>query len=278
MALHKWVTFAPNKETDAEKWQDAKIGELEAQGLTEYSLAGIENIGIYPFNNLSDYDSTKQYIAEIPSNVNIWKYAFSNKDNIIIVSFPDGQSTIPDYCFYNCKSLKYMTIPSDIGTIGNSAFFSCENLILEEIPFGVTRIKTYAFYDCYALDLKELPFSIVHIEDSAFCFCKNLALTKLPPYVKDIGANAFYGCDKLKVITEIPAYVESIGSQAFGCVEFTTITFKGTPTTIADDAFFQWNFFDSHTITTINVPWAEGAVANAPWGAVNATINYNYKG
>lgn len=28
-------------------------------------------------------------------------------------------------------------------------------------------------------------------------------------------------------------------------------------------------------LTTINVPWAEGAVANAPWGATNATINYN---
>jgi hypothetical protein len=26
------------------------------------------------------------------------------------------------------------------------------------------------------------------------------------------------------------------------------------------------------------VPWAEGAVANAPWGATNATINYNYTG
>jgi hypothetical protein len=31
-------------------------------------------------------------------------------------------------------------------------------------------------------------------------------------------------------------------------------------------------------ITTINVPWAEGAVENAPWGATNATINYNYTG
>lgn len=29
---------------------------------------------------------------------------------------------------------------------------------------------------------------------------------------------------------------------------------------------------------TRGVPWAEGAVTNAPWGATNATINYNYTG
>ena len=29
-------------------------------------------------------------------------------------------------------------------------------------------------------------------------------------------------------------------------------------------------------VKTVNVPWAEGAVASAPWGA--ATVNYNYTG
>ena len=36
--------------------------------------------------------------------------------------------------------------------------------------------------------------------------------------------------------------------------------------------------FGCTNLTTINVPWAEGAVAGAPWGATNATINYNYTG
>lgn len=43
--------------------------------------------------------------------------------------------------------------------------------------------------------------------------------------------------------------------------------------TIATDAFEGCT-----NLTAINVPWAEGAVANAPWGATNATINYNYTG
>ena len=29
-------------------------------------------------------------------------------------------------------------------------------------------------------------------------------------------------------------------------------------------------------LTTINVPWLEGEVANALWEVTNATINYNY--
>jgi len=50
-----------------------------------------------------------------------------------------------------------------------------------------------------------------------------------------------------------------------------TLTFNGTPTSIASNAFGNCT-----NLRTINVPWAEGAVANAPWGATNATINYNY--
>ena len=30
-------------------------------------------------------------------------------------------------------------------------------------------------------------------------------------------------------------------------------------------------------LKTINVPWGENIFGGAPWGATNATINYNYK-
>jgi hypothetical protein len=51
------------------------------------------------------------------------------------------------------------------------------------------------------------------------------------------------------------------------------LTFKGTPTSISTTAFGSCT-----NLKTINVPWAEGAVAGSPWGATAATINYNYKG
>jgi hypothetical protein len=70
----------------------------------------------------------------------------------------------------------------------------------------------------------------------------------------------------------LPESITSIVSGAFNkCTGLTSITFKGTPTSISNTAFQNCT-----NLTTINVPWAEGAVASAPWGATNATINYNY--
>ena len=45
-----------------------------------------------------------------------------------------------------------------------------------------------------------------------------------------------------------------------------------------DETIASTTFTSCANLTTINVPWAEaeGEVANAPWGATNATINYNY--
>jgi hypothetical protein len=51
------------------------------------------------------------------------------------------------------------------------------------------------------------------------------------------------------------------------------LTFKGTPTSIDSTAFKNCT-----NLTTINVPWAQGAVSGSPWGATGATINYNYTG
>lgn len=53
----------------------------------------------------------------------------------------------------------------------------------------------------------------------------------------------------------------------------TELTFEGTPTSLDAAVFYNCN-----NLTIINVPWAEGAIANAPWGATKATINYNYTG
>ena len=70
----------------------------------------------------------------------------------------------------------------------------------------------------------------------------------------------------------IPHFIKRINSYAFShCSYLTTVTFKGTPESISDNIFF-----DTSYLTTINVPWSEGEVAGAPWGANKATINYNY--
>ena len=111
------------------------------------------------------------------------------------------------------------------------------------------------------------------IRSYMFSECSNLALTSLPSGITSIGISAFENCPKL-ALTSLPNGLTSIGNNAFrNCTGLTSITFTGKPTNIAN------NVFNGCTnLTTINVPWAEGAVANAPWGATNATIHYGYTG
>lgn len=93
----------------------------------------------------------------------------------------------------------------------------------------------------------------------------------LPSDLTNIGNYAFYGCTNL-ALTSLPAGLKSIYNSAFqSCTGLTSITFEGKPGTISSSVFSRCT-----NLTTINVPWSEGEVANAPWGATNATINYNY--
>ena len=111
------------------------------------------------------------------------------------------------------------------------------------------------------------------IRNNAFYNCTNLALVSLPSGLTSIGNGAFYMCTKL-ALTSLPSGITSIGDLAFyGCLGLASLTFEGKPKKISSSAFNQCT-----NLTTINVPWAQGAVANAPWGAQNATINYNYTG
>lgn len=170
------------------------------------------------------------------------------------------------------KTITTIELPSDLTSIGEYAFYKCTQLANISIPSGVTSIGHQAFYRCLKLELASLPSSLTSIGQSAF-YSTKLALTSLPDGLTSIGAYAFQSCTNL-AITSIPSSVTTINSYAFsGCSSLTSITFEGTPTSIAE------NSFNSCTnLATINVPWAEGAVANAPWGATNATINYGYTG
>ena len=135
----------------------------------------------------------------------------------------------------------------------------------------ITALRSYAFYYSAAPIEKINAPCLLQIGASAFSNASKLCITELPNTIKTIGKSAFLGCSKL-ALTSIPAGVETIQQSAFGaCLALTSITFKGTPSSIHSAAFSSCT-----NLTKINVPWAEGAVANAPWGATNATINYNY--
>lgn len=89
-------------------------------------------------------------------------------------------------------------------------------------------------------------------------------------YHKNIKPYLFGGV--LLVNATIPHFIMFVERDAFyNSKNLTTVTFKGTPIEVSETAFSLCD-----NLTEINVPWSEATVLGAPWGATNATINYNY--
>lgn len=161
---------------------------------------------------------------------------------------------------------------SNISSIYDYAFQGCPFETIN-LPDTIKIINNNAFYKCKKLSISELPKDLLNIYNSAFYDCSNLSITKLPDGLVSIGSSAFYNCSKIN-INSIPSGCKTFyGNTFYGCTGLTTITFKGKPNAIKSN-----DFGGCTNLKTINVPWAEGEVANAPWGATNATINYNYTG
>jgi hypothetical protein len=187
------------------------------------------------------------------------------------VDLPNAKS-IKSNAFYGDKVLTNISMPN-VTSIGKGAFNNCPKLALTSLPSGLTSIEDSAFVGCTSLALTSLPSGITSMGQYTFSGCTSLALTSLPSGITSIGQYTFSGCKNL-ALTSLPSGITSIGQNAFYyCKNLTSITFEGKPTSIDRTAFSNCT-----NLTTINVPWAEGEVANAPWGATKATINYNYTG
>ena len=250
----------------------------------------------YRLKKYTEYDVIHPYdLNGVENNIDtsIGSSAFSSCYALALTSLPSGLTSIGGSAFRYCANLALTSLPEGITSIGSYAFSSCYALALTSLPEGITSIGSYAFQSCYALALTSLPEGITSIGDSAFEFCFSLALTSLPEGITSIGNSAFSSCYAL-ALTSLPSGLTSIGSSAFSscyalaltslpegvtsigdyafryCTGLTSLTFKGTPTTISSSAFPSCT-----NLKDIYVPWSEGAVANAPWGATNATIHYD---
>ena len=137
-----------------------------------------------------------------------------------------------------------------------------------KIPNGTKKISSYAL-STKTLKSVDMPGSIERIDNGAFLNCQSLSLSKLPENLKIIGDQTFFGCMCIS-ISKMPINLQAIGVQAFAnCTGIKKVYFYSTPTLKAGP------FVNCNNITDIYVPWSSGEVANAPWGATNATIHYN---
>lgn len=143
--------------------------------------------------------------------------------------------------------------------------------VTQSILHGYTVVRPYMYYTASHLNTIELSDTITTVGILAFGSCTGLHSVKLPTALTTIGNGAFNTCIALKEI-EIPANVTKLDVNAFAyCTRLAKVVFKGIPTSLHDTTFSG-----CEALTEIYVPWSEGEVAGAPWGATKATITYNY--
>lgn len=181
-----------------------------------------------------------------------------------------SMNTLPPYAFAYDSNIQNELIAYEINYLGPCCYLRAANLQSFKSS-GIIQIGAMAFYECK--NLESLLFNKLNlkiIERYAFYNDVKLFMSELPGPIEKIGEHAFDGCSSIS-ITKLPKTLKEIEDYGFGrCTGITTLTFLSKPE-------MSFSIFNGCTnLTTINVPWAEGEVANAPWGATNATINYNY--
>ncbi len=155
-------------------------------------------------------------------------------------------------------------------TNANAPVFS--GISARRIRADYSTTASALYRNCYQLEDVNIPATVKTIQYNAFSGCSRLRHIDLPAGLEHIYGSAFTGCSALDDVV-IPANVVDIGNSYQSCTALTNVTFLGQPTTINAAAFSGCT-----ALTTIRVPWSQDAVANAPWGAANATIIYDYTG
>lgn len=169
--------------------------------------------------------------------------------------------------------LKHVQIPDTITTINQNAFTECLSLKHVELPdsiisFGGKNI----FYNCKSLETFTIPPLVTTLPENTFNSCNSLKEVRGIERMTTIGAGAFLYCASLNHPIVLNEAITDLANATFrSCFNVPSVRFLGTPTGTIGAATFEY----CQGISDIYVPWSEGEVANAPWGATNATIHYN---
>lgn len=229
-----------------------------------------------PVTHDAGYDGLAGVDVNIPWETDFWIGVLFKGDvyggrNAGSITLPNGLTQIPANAYAYNNELKHITIPEGVKLIKEGAFQNCKNLETVTFPYGVEEIEGDVFINCSKLGTVHLSNTIKSIGGSSFAYCNNLYLVYLPASLENISSYAFYQCKSiLGNLPKIPESVKNIGNYAFGdCSQFIEVTFKGKPDYISPTAFSGCN------LNRIYVPWAEGEVANAPWGS-QCAIYYNW--
>ena len=195
----------------------------------------------------------------------IRNYAMYRMGKLQSALFPHV-TAVGNYAFYYCDTLKKAAMPL-CRTVGKRAFQLCPQLEEIEMPL-VMYLNSYCFSGCTALTKAIFSGATIMYGSGFLSSCPNLRTVNFQK-LTNMGEGCFSQDTSLQQV-DLPS-IKVIGSSAFsGCTGLRTVNIGPNITTIPANAFSG-----TSSELVINLAVSEGAVANAPWGATNATINYD---
>ncbi len=197
--------------------------------------------------------------------------AFSDRDKLVSITFPESLSTIPYGVCYDCDSLTTINVPNSVIYISSGAFENCEKLNNINLGNNVERIGEFAFYntgyynlntnwengvlyiDGYLISMKPSFVGDYTVKDGtigiANSACSDCDARYYDDYDDEWYSNKYdetdfnystakwYGCVGLTAV-KLPASVKYIGSHAFdGCDSITTLELNEGLNVIGAKAF-----------------------------------------
>lgn len=172
-------------------------------------------------------------------------------ETVLKAVYNDGTEKLSDFILGNEDLVadeiigrKIVNLVTHAPNIGAYSLRGCGRLVSISAP-DATSVRSFALYGCNVLSETYFP-RVTTIQGSGFANCSALESVSFPSLVS-IEGKPFENCSNLSEIYVGPN-VTSLSNTAFSGA--------------ADGV-------------VINCGFSSGAVAGAPWGATNATINYD---
>lgn len=201
------------------------------------------------------------------SNIDLTYQAVATK--VRQIYYPDGVFECLTPYAINCERIRF---PS---TLTSKNSWSRTGVLFKEIDLTndiYSTLGDYYFNQYTFVEKITLNPLLVTIPQRCFAECYSLKDINLEN-ITTFKATCFTEDFSLTGEIVFNSGLISIESQSFYRTRLNILKFTNpldVLPTIANNSFNQ-----CRGLSDIYVPWAEGAVANAPWGATNATIHYN---
>lgn len=244
----------------------------------QYAFYGRQNIAKVnlPYaGRLNNYAFANSAISQVnaPNLAYLTTYAFSGDTALVEADFPKLTTMEGASNFNGCIGLTTVNFPK-LKYIVGLTFMGCYSLTVVNLPelvnvIGLVTTADSVFQSCRALETLELPKFEGTIRHTWFQNCYLLRDISLPKLTAITGNNNFQNCYALERLYA-PECMTWASNNFAGCTSLKRLCLYVKPTALGATALNAPNLED------IYVPWSQGEVAGAPWGApAGCTVHYD---